>query len=136
VHPAHLRPLGYGGQASMYFVNLCTRQESNPHQRFRRPLFYPLNYRCICRVLFCALSRIPSPRLVRLGWRTLVIFACALSRTRTCDRLLKRQLLYQLSYKGLQKLSIFNLQFSNNFKFIISNFKLLLSVIFIFWVSF
>ena len=27
---------------------LCTRQESNLHQRRRRPTFYPLDYGCIC----------------------------------------------------------------------------------------
>ena len=35
----------------------CTQQESNLHRRFRKPLFYPLNYGCFALIL-CGSQRI------------------------------------------------------------------------------
>jgi hypothetical protein len=46
---------------------------------------------------------------IKRRYRIVVLLFCAPGRARTCDRLLKRELLYQLSYRGITQSIILNI---------------------------
>lgn len=71
---------------------LCSRRESNSQPRFRRPLLYPFNYRSM-KILWSESSA--SAVAPRFTWS--YGGQCAPWGIRTLDRLVKSQLLYQLS---------------------------------------
>ena len=76
---------------------LCPERESNPHQGLRRALLYPLSYR---GVLCQATERqsVYTYIMCSSGHVHRIFSVGGCSRIRTCDRWLKRPLLYQLSY--------------------------------------